>query len=71
MAKRININFDDNNGISIDCSGVNKAEAFGMAAALVVHIASTCAMEVKEVIRILYMATKHISEGNDDAAADK
>ncbi len=42
-----------------------------MAAALVVHIASTCAMEVKEAIRILYMATKHISEGNDDAAADK
>lgn len=71
MIKKIMLERDEKGGVHIEYIGVKKNDVLVMTAALVVHIASVFSMAVKDVIKVVYMTTKRITEGDNDAASGK
>lgn len=70
MIKKITMERDEKGNVHIEYIGVKKNDVLVMAAALVAHIASAFKMAVKDVMRVVYMTTKRITEGDNDAAGD-
>lgn len=71
MNKTITLSRDENGGVHIEYCNVKKNDVLIMISALVVHSASALKMAVKDIIRIVFMTSKRITEGNDEAAGDK
>ncbi len=71
MIKKITLERDEKGGVHIEYIGVKKNDVLVMTAALIVHIASVFSMAIRDVVRVVYMTTKRITESEDDTATGK